>query len=101
MLHHQSFTSLSPSKGTFIGNIYKNWKQTVIFRIIKYQIVEVYPNQFFLETGFKKIFLFIFEKKRESTCMHVQVREGQREGDRGSEAGSLWTAQSPMKCLNL
>ena len=51
---------------------------------------------FFL--NIKKIFLmlFIFERERER-----ESRGGvEREGDRGSEAGSVLTAQSPMWGLN-
>ena len=42
--------------------------------------------------------MFIFERRRKS--MHVNRGEAEREGDRGSEAGSVLTAESLMWGLN-
>ena len=42
--------------------------------------------------------MFIFERRRKS--MHVNRGEAEREGDRGSEAGSVLTADNPMHGSN-
>ena len=44
---------------------------------------------------FFNVYLFLREWGRGE-----REREGQREGDRGSEVGSLLSAQSPMEGLN-
>ena len=47
--------------------------------------------------------MFSFERERESTREHAHTSrgEGQREGDRESEAGSVLTAVSPDVGLEL
>ena len=44
--------------------------------------------------------MFIFEREKESVHEHECGRETEREEDRGSEAGSLLSVQSPTWVLN-
>ena len=49
------------------------------------------------------MFIFIFERERAQVCAHVHMhgRGAEREGDRGSEVGSMLIAESLMAGLEL